>query len=1394
MTMGHYLQSMEQLTNQFTTTNYRNPKRQRLYLKDIDTPEEWAKDLKTLIPETFYYLNECIESRTGGDGAILEPNEYGQMRYGKGVAPAGDLMSSLPPEMRALNMMCYIGHEGTYTPAHREMCASLGHNVMVETSHDGNGQKAGSSLWFMTETKEREVVSEYFLSMLGHDIEVEKHFAQINAWKKAPFNVWVVDQRLGDLILIPPLAPHQVWNRGTRSMKAAWNRTTVDTLELALHEALPRARLVCRDEQYKNKAIIYYTLIKYYALLQRDTIEPKMWKYGRIKQLLEDFKRLFALYTEILVSEMFASGLPTERDVELLDFDSNVTCSYCRCNIFNRFLTCRSCVEGEVDTYDICMECFAMGRSCACISNLSWVEQWPWSTLTQNYETWRQMLVQCDGFFDIQKSPQPLEVARKRYGRKPVAHVCQEQLKLRPWRDITKTLPSPEVSEEEPEVDDNGRIKKKKGGRSRHLKHIKGKTHACHVCCHQEWNWKLAFCTTCSLAYCYGVLWRAFDLMPQEVMEDRDWSCPRCRHKCSCGKCRKNPNQKPYAPKGTLLGHDTKKVADFRSVESLVDFSKTNLTWLRGENDDNPQESARMKKLKEKAEAEKAREDVIDENYLDHENHENNYPHHNHENNNSLDIDPQLLSLHTPSQPANEAYSNRNVPQPSITNRSNSDHLPGPTADQSSNWLDDGNFGVDFDSYIDPNTNHAPKYNAPVAPMVIQEPAPSVEPIPVGQTRMMGIGYYQQETDGTDKILYDAPNTEEATDTALDAPIPTPAGLSLSDILPQEEVSKKRKPGALEDDTEFFISKKQKKDAEVKKHVAINIDSDDEEPSSLTSKRQPGRGVPKPQNYTDLGEEAMPFTEDDIVVVSERKEKPRHDSVDNSELAARAMKNLTRKYAVEEENLERTRASRKSSPPAALPVTKERKSTRLGRKDANEVGEDFPSEIPKRTRRSRNSAIMDISVPSHTVDISSDSESHDVRRSMGRGDGDSFDASEDTSTEDMAWEASEENPRHEVTNTISPAEGVNLAVKRRGRPPKSRLSQTTHTAEAIDLERTSYHETEEDLVSHSKPGRGSKYLAANRNNPTPKRRGRPPRSSIPNPIDVIETTGNAPNSRPKRKGRPPRNLNSEPAMTFMPTGPTQMLSLKEKLKMEGKGFKIVPGKANQTNGSISPPTALLNSSFAAPRSEVGDSPLQVESPVGFHSTMRLVSPEDDVEQDSARMSGVPFSQVNGTSQASAPRGGTSYSGHADFDDHLEPVTSRPTVIRKDSISPSASPEPLKFVKNGLTVIRKDDMFSSSPETAQAVKSARSPTKRPLLKATSDDDKLPPSRKKQPTVVRLMSPEDEESSHYSSSDSEDRMSSRPLKARGGLSSRGMVRGGPSGMVARRGRGIPLMRST
>lgn len=646
LSIGHYLNNMSKLTDQWNSQNYKERDRQRIYLKDIDCPPIWHDKLQEQIPPSVFYFNESIGD-FGGPGSIEEPGS-GNLK-GLGVARAGDLMSCLPPSMRADNMMCYIGHEGTYTPAHREMCASLGQNLMVETSglQDGHGKptKPGSSIWFMTETNDRHTVSEYWLATLGHDIEVESHFAQINAWKAAPFKTYIVDQRVGDFVLIPPLAPHQVWNRGTVTMKAAWNRTTVETLEMALHEALPRARIVCRDEQYKNKAIVYFSLIKYSDLLRQADTQRRLASnhharmeidYSpKIRQLQKDFKRLFALYTEIMLSEMLAPVSPSEKRGQYLPYESFVTCSYCRCNIFNRFLTCTTCVvtleNGDDDTYDMCMECFAMGRSCSCLSKYKWVEQFPWQDLEQKHEAWRHQIINFENGLS-EKSPQPLDVEKRNLGRKTLAQVCQEQLKIRPWSDPENPLPVltsfekrnlqevgvSKKADDEIEVDDDGNIKKPK---KRNFDKL-GKEYARdHVSQHPEYRWKLAKCTKCDRHYGYGSLFRGFDLMPLTVMENPEWECPHCLKICSAAKCGTVAGFKPYEPSGTMLGHDTRKVADPRSVESLVDFSVSNGKWIKKTGDDHPQDNRRLSRRKDEAEQIRARDPTLSENYVDEEEH-----------------------------------------------------------------------------------------------------------------------------------------------------------------------------------------------------------------------------------------------------------------------------------------------------------------------------------------------------------------------------------------------------------------------------------------------------------------------------------------------------------------------------------------------------------------------------------------------------------------------------------------------------------------------------------------------------------------------------------------------------------------------------------------------------
>jgi hypothetical protein len=598
LTLGHYLKNMSTLTEHVSPTTYNRPNIQRLYLKDIDCPDEWHKSLEKVIPSSFFYLNQSpLKGPRSPPSQFPDPPKTPQ---GEAVARSGDLMSSLPEAMRAQNLMCYIGHEGTYTPAHQEMCASLGQNLMVEASdgsfEHGKPTRPGSSIWLMTGTQERLMVAEYWTSMLGHNLDLENHFAQLNAWKSAPFTTYVVEQRPGDLILVPPLAAHQVWNRGTRTMKVAWNRITVETLEMAFDEALANARMICRDEQYKNKAIVYYTLDRYSDLLRKASKSS----HPEVRMLQEDFHRLFNIYTDILLSETFSKNSPAAKEIEFEKFESNITCSYCRCNIFNRFLTCPWCVGEGNDTYDICMDCYVLGRSCQCISKLKWVEQFPWKQLTGKHETWRQQILafkQNDRDPKL-KGPPTLLVARSELGRKSLAEICQEQMRLRPWVDYKKPK---EIKAATPTDDDGSdsesRARKRRKSNGNKAPSGKGR---CHMCKSSECLWKLAACEKCNLYYCYGSLFRAFDMLPLDAMQRPHWLCPKCRKICNCSSCRQDNSMNPHQPFNILLGHDTRKIADPRSVESLVNMRLSNLALLKTFGEDNAERLERLRSDEEK--------------------------------------------------------------------------------------------------------------------------------------------------------------------------------------------------------------------------------------------------------------------------------------------------------------------------------------------------------------------------------------------------------------------------------------------------------------------------------------------------------------------------------------------------------------------------------------------------------------------------------------------------------------------------------------------------------------------------------------------------------------------------------------------------------------------------
>lgn len=173
-----------------------------------------------------------------------------------------------------------MGIGDTYTAAHKDLCSSSGHNLMCVSENNGR------SFWFMTAAADAPAVAKYFHKQLGQDLDWETHVTTLEELGRAPFTVYVVEQKVGDLVLVPPRSCHQVVNSGGLAMKTSWSRMTLDNLRTALHCELPIYRRwdvslslvidtyrylelrVCRPEQYRVRTVLYRSMLHLTEALQ----------------------------------------------------------------------------------------------------------------------------------------------------------------------------------------------------------------------------------------------------------------------------------------------------------------------------------------------------------------------------------------------------------------------------------------------------------------------------------------------------------------------------------------------------------------------------------------------------------------------------------------------------------------------------------------------------------------------------------------------------------------------------------------------------------------------------------------------------------------------------------------------------------------------------------------------------------------------------------------------------------------------------------------------------------------------------------------------------------------------------------------------------------------------
>ncbi|KAG2078143.1 hypothetical protein BDR04DRAFT_1000350, partial [Suillus decipiens] len=198
---------------------------ERLYGKDAECPHEWATWLST----------------SGVLPSDLLP--HGTNDYLKYLSVSSDVQT----------LMCYLGVGDTFTPFHKDLCASSGQNLMCYT------ENGGSSFWFMTESSAAPAMAKFFQTM-NEELDFETRVVTLKELGQSKLKIYIAEQTLGDLVLVPPRSCHQVINNGGITMKTSWSRMTLKGLSNSLYHELPVYHRVCRPETYKVKLNIYRAL------------------------------------------------------------------------------------------------------------------------------------------------------------------------------------------------------------------------------------------------------------------------------------------------------------------------------------------------------------------------------------------------------------------------------------------------------------------------------------------------------------------------------------------------------------------------------------------------------------------------------------------------------------------------------------------------------------------------------------------------------------------------------------------------------------------------------------------------------------------------------------------------------------------------------------------------------------------------------------------------------------------------------------------------------------------------------------------------------------------------------------------------------------------------------
>lgn len=433
--------------------------------RDTACPSMYQDTLRSMLGDTLW-----------GSGDLSEAF----ITDGRGCAPSLAIWGSKETEV-----LC---------PATVPVCGSLRMNAMIADS-------TGVCVWIVASSYDREKMDQLFASH-GKCCHNSTHFFPLSDLAKTAFPIYIIEQREGDIVVLPPESVYQCFSAHGALVQVDWVRHNPWSLEFALTKVLPAYRQKLASPEYAIKSLCFSAYMR-----RLDRSESKeccssdlIRELGvllRLAYFITTFEWIDLVELQKLRGQGEVETVRTKRVPEA----NRVFCNFCKAAIFNRCYQCNLCPSSPVY---LCFDCIVDGQRCEHLSSFTLLEA-----------------------VDINVYQQLIQRGVNSY----------TQLSNGDGEGFLSSLVEQEVSSATIAF-------------SQVQLALEDRRATCHQCKLAKPRQAMAFCSNtaaesamakksrpCYKKFCSSCLGNRYMTKLSTCLKQKNWLCPHCRNICNCGSC-----------------------------------------------------------------------------------------------------------------------------------------------------------------------------------------------------------------------------------------------------------------------------------------------------------------------------------------------------------------------------------------------------------------------------------------------------------------------------------------------------------------------------------------------------------------------------------------------------------------------------------------------------------------------------------------------------------------------------------------------------------------------------------------------------------------------------------------------------------------------------------------